>query len=366
MASLFRVGLFGRLNRIQPGVRRIAASFSTNRERNEILRKVYAPFEKLVKGSPEYRALAESGKVWEDYFQPGNSERHGYVKAQKLHADILEEIDDWRESMKLPKSATIRSLIAEYAHQSVAIEDNKLELGVSIMMDEYLKDAVPDLSVSARDLSQMTLPDVHSLFPQADAAQVAELRNHIVASHWVTETALRNPNTPGLSEAEIRCLSAVLLKDTNRELLYNSRWGGRVPLGGYRPAPIRVKSSPLTIFPYHVEVPACMQRFLQWRDRVTQEKQLHPLIVACQATVYFLHIHPFFDGNGRVSRLMMQDYMIRHGYAPVVIQNLERQDYIRMIRQAQEGEPEEFVSTILTTQLEELKTFGFRQMVETK
>lgn len=363
MASLLRIG-FSRFNHFH----RKASFSSWQQERNAMLRKVYAPFTKLADGTPEYRALAESGKVWQDYFQPGNSERYGYVKLQEVQADLLSEIDGWKESIyKVPSRANIRSLIPEYAHQSVSIENNKLHLGESIVIENHLKDVLPRLaSMSIDNLAQTALPDVHSLLPHADASQVAELRNHIVASHWVTETALHNPNTAGLSEAEIQCLSAVLLKDTISEQLYKHGWGGRIPLGAYRPAPIQVKSNPLRIFPYHLEVPACMRRFIQWRDEATQEKRLHPLIIASQATVYFLHIHPFSDGNGRVSRLIMQDYMIRHGYAPVVIQCLEREEYLEMIKNAQDGEPDEFVFTILTTQLEELKTFGFRERVSRK
>src|SRR5262249_1481206 len=129
----------------------------------------------------------------------------------------------------------------------------------------------------------------------------------------------------------------------------------------YRKAPISVRSNPLRIFPYHVEVPACMQRFFQWREKTHQEGKLHPLILACQTVVYFLHIHPFPDGNGRVSRMIMHDYMARQGYVPVVMQALERPDYLKMISDAQDGKPDESVNRVLTTQLEELVTFRTRE-----
>lgn len=257
------------------------------------------------------------------------------------------------------------SLIPEYAHQSVFIEHNRLLLKHSCLMNQRLKHAVPDLALPAGNLSQIALPNVHYLFPDEDPSQVAELRNHILASRWVTDVALRSTKS-GLSEDEIRCLAALLLRDTSSEKLYNSGWGRKVALGDYRQAPIQAKSSPLTIFPYHLEVPACMRRFIHWQDRVTREERLHPLIVACHATVYFLHIHPFFDGNGRVSRLLMQDYMIRHGYAPVVIRDLDREEYVRMIRSAQEGDPEELVYTVLTTQLEQLRRFRLSKWTPSK
>ncbi|KAM0250006.1 hypothetical protein ACHAQJ_008812 [Trichoderma viride] len=326
------------------------------------------PFARLEdESAPGYRALAESGKVWEDYFQPGDSERYGYFKLQKLHAPLLKEIDGWKDSLITPRGRLIRSLVADYAHQSVFIEQNKLLQGHSALIDHHLASTLSNThlaSLSATDLAQqITLPDVHFLIPDADASQVAELRNHLVASHWVTETALQNPLTAGLSQDQVQSLSAVIVKGTDSELTYKYGWGGKVVPGDYRSAPIQVKSNPLRIFPYHIEVPACMNRFFQWLDMVTREKRLHPLIIACQATAYFLHIHPFPDGNGRVSRLIMQDYMARHGYVPVVIQNLERQDYLRMIQGAQDGQPDEFVHTILTTQLEELKTLKMREVV---
>ncbi|KAL7797062.1 fido domain-containing protein [Trichoderma afarasin] len=354
---MFRISTFKSLKPVKYGLQRAACLSSWNGHRSEILQEIYAPFSKLVKDSPEYEALAESGTVWEDYFQPGDSERYGYVKLQKLHMPLLKEIDNQRASIWTPRSRMFHSLIPEYAHQSVVIENNRLLLKHSYLMDEHLKNAMPDLALPAASLSQIALPDAHSLLPNEDASQVAELRNHIVASRWVTNAALRSTRS-GLSEDEIRCLSALLLRDTSGEKLYHSGWGRKVALGDYRQTPIQVKSSPLTIFPYHHEVPACMRRFIHWQDRVTREERLHPLIVACHATVYFLHIHPFFDGNGRVSRLLMQDYMIRHGYAPMVIRDLDREEYVRMIRSAQEGDPEEFVSMVLATQLEQLRRFG--------
>ena len=36
-------------------------------QRNEKLREIYKPFDKLVKGSKEYEELACSGEVWENY-----------------------------------------------------------------------------------------------------------------------------------------------------------------------------------------------------------------------------------------------------------------------------------------------------------
>ncbi|KAH8648619.1 hypothetical protein BX600DRAFT_517987 [Xylariales sp. PMI_506] len=59
--------------------------------------------------------------------------------------------------------------------------------------------------------------------------------------------------------------------------------------------------------------------------------------------------------------LMMQDYLIRHGYFPVIFQGFEPQDYLHMIKDAQDEKPEDFVDTVLLTQLEEMRTFKMRE-----
>ncbi|KAK2753286.1 hypothetical protein FQN55_003415 [Onygenales sp. PD_40] len=56
----------------------------------------------------------------------------------------------------------------------------------------------------------------------------------------------------------------------------------------------------------------------------------------------------------------MQDYMIRQGYIPVVMQDLEREEYLAMISDAADGKPEAFVDRVLSTQLDMMRTFEWR------
>lgn len=57
---------------------------SVARERQALLRKIYAPFARLDDKSPEYMVLARSGKVWEDFFRPADSEKQGYMRMQRV------------------------------------------------------------------------------------------------------------------------------------------------------------------------------------------------------------------------------------------------------------------------------------------
>lgn len=266
---------------------------------------------------------------------------------------------------KIPDLA--KTLVAEYAHQSVFIENNPLNLGETLRVLDLLTEKVfkstPLASISTQDLANLVLPHFDK---DPDNSSTNELKNHVLASQWIAETAIARPGTSGLNEDDIRHLAARAVYGTESEQIYAHSWGGRVPLGSYRQAPISVASNPLRIFPYHVEVPACLKRFFQWRDLEHAKAEVHPLVQACHLTAYFAHIHPFPDGNGRVSRMLMHDYIVRQGFLPVVFQNLERSEYLRMISDAQDHKPEEFVHAVVTTQIEELKTFHFREISDGK
>jgi Fic family protein len=105
-----------------------------------------------------------------------------------------------------------------------------------------------------------------------------------------------------------------------------------------------------------------MRRFFEWHDKIHEEKKLHPLIVACHATVYPVHIHPFSDGNDSVSRMIMHDYLVQQGYLPVLFQELDRKDYLGVIDNVRDGRPDEFVHRVLSTQLEAMATFKTREI----
>lgn len=66
----------------RPALARSLTSAAEQRQR--LLLKIYAPFAKLSKNSPEYKELALSGKVWEDYHQPADSEKQGYNRLQQV------------------------------------------------------------------------------------------------------------------------------------------------------------------------------------------------------------------------------------------------------------------------------------------
>ncbi|MEW5896186.1 MAG: Fic family protein [Nanoarchaeota archaeon] len=85
------------------------------------------------------------------------------------------------------------------------------------------------------------------------------------------------------------------------------------------------------------------------------EKKLHPIVLASIFHNQFVYIHPFEDGNGRVSRLLLNFVLIKHGFFPVIIFNDEKHRYYSALRQSKEGDIKPFImylSDVYRTQLE--------------
>lgn len=71
------------------------------------------------------------------------------------------------------------------------------------------------------------------------------------------------------------------------------------------------------------QTPVEMQQLVQWTTHALSEKLLHPLLVIAIFVVRFLAIHPFQDGNGRLSRILTTLLLLRNGYAYVPYASLE-------------------------------------------
>ena len=86
--------------------------------------------------------------------------------------------------------------------------------------------------------------------------------------------------------------------------------------------------------------------------------ELHPLIRAALLHGEFVKIHPFIDGNGRTSRLLMNLEVIKYGYPPIVIKNEMRKDYYESLDKAHTtSDYSDFVNLVLKASLESLNLY---------
>lgn len=80
------------------------------------------------------------------------------------------------------------------------------------------------------------------------------------------------------------------------------------------------------------DTPRLMTELVEWVNDALDQRRLHPLLVIAVFTVVFLEIHPFQDGNGRLSRVLTTLLLLRSGYAYVPYSSLES-----VIEHAKEG-----------------------------
>ncbi|GMR06999.1 MAG: Fic family protein [Gammaproteobacteria bacterium] len=80
------------------------------------------------------------------------------------------------------------------------------------------------------------------------------------------------------------------------------------------------------------DTPRLMMELVDWANKALKERLLHPLLVIAIFKVVFLEIHPFQDGNGRLSRVLTMLLLLRNGYLYVPYSSLES-----VIEQSKEG-----------------------------
>jgi Fic family protein len=89
------------------------------------------------------------------------------------------------------------------------------------------------------------------------------------------------------------------------------------------------------------ETPRLMEELVTWLNETLQQRSLHPLLVIGIFVVVFLEIHPFQDGNGRLSRVLTTLLLLQAGYAYVPYSSLEsvveqsKENYYLALRRTQ-------------------------------
>lgn len=90
-----------------------------------------------------------------------------------------------------------------------------------------------------------------------------------------------------------------------------------------------------------------MNNLIEW---YTSEKSIHPLVKCSIFTYEFLSIHPFQDGNGRLSRLLSSLLLLKNGYKWIQYVSFEHEiesrklEYYKILRSCQVQRPNENIS----------------------
>lgn len=90
--------------------------------------------------------------------------------------------------------------------------------------------------------------------------------------------------------------------------------------------------------PSPVEVQPLLREFFRWYNR--DRSSMHPVELAAGVHLRFVTVHPFADGNGRMSRLLMNFVLLKHGFPPLNILYEGRRSYYNALERSQVKENE--------------------------
>jgi Fic family protein len=171
-----------------------------------------------------------------------------------------------------------------------------------------------------------------------------DIRGHNEAIDFLMDLV---KNRQHLSEKIIRELHQMILVEpyiTPAQTPEGQRVEKKVTLGAYKSMPNHVRTPTGEIHYYATpeETPAKMSDLMAWLREHQEAEDLPPLLLAAVFHYRFVAIHPFDDGNGRMSRLLMNLLLMQYGYPPVVIKQQDRQAYYYALRQADAGDLEAF------------------------
>lgn len=171
-----------------------------------------------------------------------------------------------------------------------------------------------------------------------------EAINHVEAIGYIKDFAKREIE---ISERTIKEIHALVLHGIDRE-----------NAGRYRNVPVMISGSRHTpLQPYLIEKQ--MEDFIVRFEQMT-ESNVHPVLTAAYLHDELVRIHPFIDGNGRTSRLLMNLYLLRNGYTLVNLKgNMEDKiSYYKALEVSHtEQNPMPFQRVVAMAEVESLRRY---------
>ena len=170
----------------------------------------------------------------------------------------------------------------------------------------------------------------------------AEARNLSHALDFFEEIA--SDSTKPITETELRQIHELVLKDISEQA------------GVYRSVPVAISGSEYNP-PGPESVGAEMRDLGSWLSTVSTPNQeklatVSGLLNAAVAHTWFVTIHPFIDGNGRVARLLMNLMLMRYGFPIAIISKDDRLRYYDTLEQSQATDLSSFI-VLITECIEE-------------
>ena len=189
----------------------------------------------------------------------------------------------------LKKSATIESIASSTRIEGVKLTDEQVETLLSKVKRKSFKSRDEEEVIGYSDAMDLILENFEDL---------------------------------KINENHIKQLHAILFKHSSKDIRHRGEYkklDNHVVAIDANGKEIGIVFKTATPF----ETPMKMADLLEWTNKALELRTSHPLIITGIFIVIFLAIHPFQDGNGRLSRILTNLLLLKLGYSYIQYSSLE-------------------------------------------
>ncbi len=268
------------------------------------------------KGKKKYNYLVKTirhGKRWKKtrkYIGEGNLSRN----------KVMEEIEKFQLEIQKPIYLT-EDQIETIENMKIRFDDYLKKGGKSGLENfkewfftelTYNSNAIEGTSLSLRETSLI----INEGFVPKNVSlrEISEAKNHKEALEFLLKY------DGEVNENFILKLHLIILKNIDDN-----------NAGKYRNVPVFIVGSNVK-FSHYSKVPQLIKALVKWYK--SSKKAMHPFELAALFSMKFVSIHPFIDGNGRCSRLLMNYILKKNKYPEINIYVKDRNNYLKSVRKA--------------------------------
>ncbi|MFK7757870.1 MAG: Fic family protein [Flavobacteriales bacterium] len=277
----------------------------------------------LLKYEQQPRAILLAAETRVEYLLSTDAlilpELSSEISGQLDRIDVLKE--QWNANR--PLNSTQLKKMEEYFDTRYTYESNRIE-GNTLTFQETHLVVAEGLTIAGKSMNEHL-----------------EAINHAEAINWLKEMVA---GAEGLSRRNVLDVHRLILKSIDS-----------ANAGSLRTVPVMISGSE-HVPPQPFLLEKLMEEYFTHYER--QKRILHPVLLAAEMHERLVSIHPFIDGNGRTSRLLMNFILLKNGYT---IANLKgdhesRMAYYNALENVQvNNNPEPFYNLILDKVEESLK-----------
>lgn len=227
--------------------------------------------------------------------------------ALQVLQEVQEAVGEYHTHRRAPStSSTLSKLLSE-------IDDLKLQLNRLRQFDSYRIAQALELEYTFEsnriEGNTLTLMETDLVINEGLTISGKSMREHLEAvNHQEAIAYIKDlvQRKVAINQRELLTIHNLILRGIQPEYA-----------GKYRNVPVMIKGS-AHIPPQPFLVPKLMEEYFEWYR--ANKNNLHPVVLAAEMHERLVTIHPFIDGNGRTSRLIMNLILLANGY---VIANIK-------------------------------------------